>query len=124
MRMLHRLDSAGVLVLDGVAHAPQQTHPWVSGVGEDYLPGHAHADHLVVDDVRRHAQERQLLETLPDGLVPGSMRNEVRESLEGDGVAAVKVSPDRLGKAQELRHGSARIRNNRQLQASKPLRWK
>ena len=54
---------------------------------EDELAGHAGADHLVVDDVRRQARQGQVALALADDLVAGREADEVREALDGDGVA-------------------------------------
>ena len=67
--------------------------------------GAAGADQLIVDDVRRHADERQVLALLPDDFVAGGERNQVREALEGDGVAVVHEFFDGVS---ELKDGSQR----------------
>ena len=53
------------------------------------------ADHLVVDHVGGHAGERQVAPALPDDLVARREADQVRESLDRDGVAV----------AHELAHG-------------------
>ena len=63
------------------------------------------ADQLIVDDVRRHAHERQVLALMPDDFVAGGERNQVREALEGDGVAVVDEFLDGVSK---LKDGSQR----------------
>ncbi len=110
MRVLDGFDGARVIVLDGVAHAAQEADARVAGVGEDHFPREAHADHLVVDDVGRHAEEREVADTLADRLVGGSVRNEVGEALEGDGVAGVKVSGDCIAEREEFGHCGASLR--------------
>ena len=104
MRVLDRLDGARKLVLDGVAHAPQQADPGVAGVGEHHLLRHPHADHLVVDDVGGHADESQVLDPLADRFMRGGMRDEVGEALEGDGVAVEEIARHRLLEAKEFGH--------------------
>ncbi len=47
----------------------------------------AHADQLVVDQVRRHADQRQMLAALADDLVAGGMRNEMGEAFQRHRVA-------------------------------------
>ena len=102
--MLLDLGLVGIAVLDGVAHAPEQADAGIADVGEDHLLRHAHADHLVVEHVGRHADQREIAKALADGLVAGGVGDEVGEPLERDGVAVVEVILDRLGKADELRH--------------------
>ncbi len=64
----------------------------------------AHADQLVVDDVRRHPDQRQIAPFLPDQLVPGGVWNQVREALERDDVAVVDVLGDRVGERDDRSH--------------------
>ena len=78
--------------------------PGLPRIGEDHLPRQAHADHLVVDDVRRHADQREVLAALADRLVRRRMGDEMGEALEGDGIAIVEVFGDSLGQALELGH--------------------
>ena len=47
----------------------------------------AHADELVVDEIGRHADQREPFAALPDDLVARGMGNEMREALKRDGVA-------------------------------------
>ena len=76
---------------------------------EDELAGHAGADHLVVDDVRRHADERQVAAALADDLVAGGEADEVREALDGDAVAIANQRRDRIAHAGHLGGGHAAI---------------
>ena len=66
------------------------------------LETHAHADHLVVDQIGRHADERQVAKTLADGLMRGRRRDEMRETLEGGVVAGYPV----IGVKATLHDGS------------------
>jgi hypothetical protein len=63
----------------------------------EYQPiGRAHADQLVIDQIRRHANQSQVLDALADDLVAGGERNQVREALHGHVVAAMHVQRDGL----------------------------
>jgi hypothetical protein len=64
---------------------------------EDELGCAACTDHLVVDDVGRHADQREMSLSLPDDLVAGSDRNQVSEAFQRHGVAV----------GHELRNGVA-----------------
>src|SRR5262249_34296861 len=64
----------------------------------------AHPDHLVVDQVGRHADERQLAFLLADDLVPGGERDQVGEALQGDRHAILNVGGDRVVQRQEFGH--------------------
>jgi hypothetical protein len=83
--------------LDGLAEAVQRAHPRVAAPGEHELAGAARADQLVVDDVRRHADERQVPLALADHLVAGGDGYEMREALERDGVAVMHDVGDGVG---------------------------
>ena len=54
-----------------VAEAVQRAHAGVAAVGEDQLARAAGADHLVVDQIRRHPAQGQVPATLTDDLVAG-----------------------------------------------------
>ena len=92
---------------DGVQAADAR----VAEPGEDELARHAGADHLVVDDVRRHADERQVAAALADDLVAGREADEVREALDGDAVAVPDERRDRIPHAGHLGGGHASIRS-------------
>ena len=86
-------------VLDGVAQPVQRADAGIAAPGEREPARAAHADHLVVDQVRRHAHEVQVATTLPDDLVPGRERDQVREAFERDAGAVAHVRGDRLAAA-------------------------
>ncbi len=96
VRMLDGVDGARIGVLDRVAHAAQEANAGIAGVGEHHLFRQPHADHLVVDDVGSHADQRQLADPLPDRFVSRGVRNEVGEALEGDDIASTKIAPHRV----------------------------
>jgi hypothetical protein len=96
VRMLLELERRRPAVLHGVAEAMQRADAWIPAPGEDEFARAAHADQLVVDDVRRHAQERQVPPAAPDQLVPGGVRDQVREALERDRVGVADELVDRL----------------------------
>jgi hypothetical protein len=92
-------------VLHGVPEPVQAAHAGVAGPGEDQLAGAASADELVVHDVGGHPHQGQVAPALPDDLVAGGHRDQVREPFEGDRVAVVDEIGDRVGERGELRHG-------------------
>ena len=93
-------------LLDGVAEPMETAHAGIAAPGEDEPPGAAHTDHLVVDDVGRHAYEGQVTTPLADYLVTRGKRNQVREPLERHRVAVVH----RLGDRDFERHDCGRSR--------------
>jgi len=90
-------------VLDGVAQAVQRADPRVAAPREHELPRAAHPDQLVVHDVGGHADERQLALPLADHLVPGRVRNQMREALQRNGVAVVDEVADRVCERNDQR---------------------
>ncbi len=64
----------------------------------------AAADHLVVEQVGRHPDQREIAEALTDDFVPGGERNEVGEPFERDRVAGVDELADRVGKTEKSTH--------------------
>jgi hypothetical protein len=104
MAVLDGFDRARPAVFDGVAHAAQETDAGIARVGEDHLPGEPHADHLIVDHVRRHADQRQVPAALPDRLMRRGMGDEMGEALEGDDVPVAEVLGDGLPEALEFGH--------------------
>ena len=64
----------------------------------------AHADELVVDQVRRHADQRQVLAALADDLVARGMRNEVGEAFQRHRVAVANGVFDGFGERRNTRH--------------------
>ena len=65
-------------------------------------PGAAAADHLVVNQIGRHPDQRQIREPLPDDLVAGRDRNQVSEALERHAVARTDEAGPRLRQWQEF----------------------
>ena len=98
------LERAGPAVLHRVAEAVQAADARVAAPGEDEPAGAAHPDHLVVDDVRGQAHEREVAPPLPDDLVACRGRDQMRESLECDGVAVLDEIRDRVLERGDL-HG-------------------
>ena len=85
--MLLDLERLRPAILDRVAQAVQRADAGIAAPGEDELVDAAHADELVVDQVRRHADQRQVLAALADDLVAGGVRDQVGEPLHRHGVA-------------------------------------
>jgi hypothetical protein len=70
-------------------------------IGKDDLLDQSHPNHLVLDDVRGHADQGEVLDLLPDHLV-GGMGDEVGEPFEGGRVARAQVFGTSLIEALEL----------------------
>ena len=91
-------------VLDRVAEAVQRPDAGVAAVGEDELARGAHADHLVIEDVRRHPDQLEVAAPLAQDLVAGGERDQVGEALEGDRVAVVDDPRHGLAQGGDLGH--------------------
>jgi len=76
----------------------QRTHARIATPREDQLAGAAGPNHLIVDEIGRHTDQRQFRHFLPDDFVPGGKRNEMGETFEGDTVARSDEARDRVVK--------------------------
>ncbi len=61
------------------------------------------ADQLIVDQIRRHADERQIAPPLPDDFVPGGERNQVCEAFQSHHIAVANHFLDRLFEWKNMR---------------------
>src|SRR5262245_9995801 len=102
--MLLELERAGPTILDRIAEAVQRAHTGIAAPREDEPARRAHADELVVDDVGGHPHQREVTLFLSDQLMSRSMRNEVRETLERDGVAVANEITNRVCERNEPGH--------------------
>ena len=80
----------------------QRADSGIAAPGENQLADCAHTDQLVIENVGRHADQRQIAAALPDHLVPRCEWDEVREPFHCNGVPI----------ARELRDGPARLMNS------------
>ena len=99
--LLH-LERRRIGVLDPPPDRPEAAHAGVAQPAEDELAGDAGRDHLVVDEVGRHARQGQVALALADDLVPGGEADEVREALDGHGVAVADEVRDRVAHRGDL----------------------
>ena len=93
------------VVLHRVAHAVQRSDAGIAAPGKDQPVGGAHADQLIVDQIRGHADERQVLPALADHLMAGGERDEMGEAFHGHRVAVAQIGGDGVGEGEELSHG-------------------
>src|SRR5580704_8461720 len=80
----------------------QRADTGISAPGKSQSARASHTDHLVIDQVRRHADQMEVAPLLSDDLVPGGMRDEMRESLQGNTLPVMDVAPDCIGEGQEF----------------------
>ncbi len=90
--------------LDLLAHPVQRADAGIAGPGEDELLRLPHADDLVIDDVGRHADQRQVLLALADHLMTGGIGDEMGEPLHRHAVAVAQVGGDGVVQGHERGH--------------------
>ena len=81
MRMLLDGERMRPALLDRVPEPVQGADAGIAAPGKHQPVGAAHADHLVVDEVGRHAHQMQAATALPNDLVTGSKRDEMGKTL-------------------------------------------
>ena len=91
----------------GPASTVQPAHPRIAAVGEHQPARHAHPDHLVVQQIRRHPDQLELASTLSQYLVARGERDQVREPLERHAVAIADEVSDGFPKRRDLGHQGA-----------------
>jgi hypothetical protein len=85
-------------VFNGVSKTVQGTRTRIAGPRKHELLGASHSDELVVNDVRRHANEREFATPLADDLVTRRERNQVSKPLQRDSVAIMDLVSNGLVK--------------------------
>ena len=87
MAVFFDLERPRPAAFDRIAQTVQRPDARVSAPREHQLARAAAADHLVVEQVRRHPNERQIADPLADDLVTGRERDQVRETFERNAIA-------------------------------------
>ena len=82
----------------------QGTHARVAAPREDQLFGTAGADHLVVDEIRRHAHQRQVTFFLTDDFMACRKRDQVGKAFHADRVAIVDVAAHSFLEGEKFSH--------------------
>jgi len=91
-------------VLDGIPEAVQRADARIPAPGKYQLARHAHADHLVVQQVWRQPNQSQIAPFLPDDFVARGERDQMREALDRQCVAILDESIHCFGKGEKFRH--------------------
>src|SRR5688572_8569545 len=86
MAVFLELQGRGV-ALRSASNGVQRPDAGVAQPGEDELSGHSRGNHLVVDQVRREAAQREIATALANDLVAGGEADEMSEAFDRDGVA-------------------------------------
>ncbi|MCY1237882.1 hypothetical protein D9M72_505940 [compost metagenome] len=95
------------LVFDRIAEAVQRTDARIAAPGEFHATGSADADQLIIENVRRHAHQEQVLAPLADDFMSGGIGDQMGEALHRNGVAIPDIVADGLGERNDLRHVSS-----------------
>ncbi len=104
VRMLFQFQLLRPAVFHGIAETVQRADARIAAPRKDELVDAAHADQLVVDQVRRHADQSEMFAALADDLVAGGMRNEVGEAFQRHRVAVANGGLDGFGERRNTRH--------------------
>ena len=88
-------------VLHRVPKPVQRPDPGVAAPRERQRAGAAGADHLVVDEVGRHADQVKVFPPLPDEFVARGERDQVREALHGHALAVADVPRERFREIED-----------------------
>ena len=104
MAVLFELDRPRPAALDGIAQAVERPDAGVAAPREDQALRQAAPDHLVVEQVGRHPDERELADALADHLVARGEGDQVREPLERHGIARAHQSGHGVVQAEKLAH--------------------
>ena len=91
VRVLLDLELLRPAVFDGIAETVQRADTRIAAPREDKLVDATHADQLIIDQVRRHADQREMLAPLADDLMTGRVRNEVSKAFQCHNVAVADI---------------------------------
>src|SRR5690606_9494552 len=108
--MLDQLEATRPAFLYGVPHAMQGADTGVAAPGEDELLGTTGADHLVVDQVRGHADQCQITFALANDFMTRGEGNQVGEAFHRDGITVVDVLGHRVLERKEFSHHMSPLR--------------
>jgi hypothetical protein len=106
MRMLVDRERLRPGIFDRIAQPIQRTDARIAAPRKCQCARAAAADQLVVDQIRRHADQMQSASLLANDLVTGRERNQVRETLERDALAVADELGDDFAEGAE-NHRSA-----------------
>jgi hypothetical protein len=104
MRVFFNLERARPVVLLSIPEPMKQTEAWIAGLGKDELLGAAHPDHLVVDNIGAHADEREIPALLPNDFVARGERDQMTESFERHTIAIMDEFGDCVSETCHFTH--------------------
>src|ERR1051326_7442399 len=98
MRVLFNRKRDGHTFFDGAPQAMQRTYPRIAHVAKDELACYPCCDHLIIDEIRGHADKRQIATALANDLVPGGEADEGSEAFDSHGHAIMYICSNGLTK--------------------------
>src|SRR5687768_3862279 len=104
MTVLFDLERLRPSAFDCIAQPVQGSDAWIAAPREHQPSGAAASDHLVVNQIGRHANQCEAGQPLTDDFVARGKRNEVSEPFERDALAGSDEARDGFGERQELTH--------------------
>ena len=107
--VLLNLEGDGPAGLARITEAMQRADAGVAAPAEDELAGTPRTDQLVVDDIGGHPYQGQVAPALPDDLLAGGERDQVREALEGHGVTVMDEGGYGVSQRHQGRHAYYRL---------------
>ena len=104
-----RADRRGNVLIEGIVgvqkEAVQRADARIAAPGEFHSARRTGTNQLVVENIRRHADQKQILFALPDHFMTGGIGNQVGEPLHGDGVAVMHVFGNGFSQRNQSRQG-------------------
>ena len=84
---------------DRIPKPVQRPNTGITRPGERHPTRAPHADHMVIDQIRGHADEMQIAPALADHFVAGCEWNEMSKAFHGHTLAIVHMALNRCGQA-------------------------
>ena len=78
-----------MLFRSGVAEAVQRSYAWIASPGESQASGAAHANQLVINQIRRHADQAKIAPLLANDFVSCGGRNQMSKAFERNRIAVM-----------------------------------
>ncbi len=103
MRVFFERERSGPALLHRIAQPMQRADARIAAPGENQLRRAARADQLIVDQIRRHADQRQIAAPLTDDLVPRGERNQVCEAFQSHHITVANHFLDGLFEWKNVR---------------------
>src|SRR3954463_11446437 len=104
MTMLFDLEKVRPAALNRVAKPVKRTHAGVAAPRKDNLRGASHSDHLIIDQVWRHADQNKLPPSLTNNFMSCREGDQMRKAFERERVPIMNQIRDRFRERNDLSH--------------------